>query len=85
MRTRTTFDKVSLTGTKRIKCETGCGASVARQRTFWQTINPFNVHALTKLPKDRAQIYRELGEQIEAWKREPERCAKCRELAQESL
>jgi hypothetical protein len=82
MRIRTVFDKVARTFVKNVRCSY-CKAPVRRQRTFYQTINPFNVHAFTKQPKDREQIGRELQELGAAWQRQPELCAECEEHAEE--
>lgn len=81
MRVRITFDKVSRSFVKSVKCGY-CKAPVRRQRTFFQTMNPFNTHALTKRPKDREQIERELVELGRAWQRQPELCVDCAEHAE---
>lgn len=75
---RITFEKVERWAEKHVKCE-DCGKRLVRRKTFMQTLNPFNKHELTKLPKDREQIRRELEEQADAWKRAPERCKTCEE------
>lgn len=77
MRVRTTYDKISRSFRKTVKCP-GCGHAITRQKTFWQTQNPFNVHELTKLPKDYIQIVRELNETGDRWKLEPEKCSTCK-------
>lgn len=76
MRTRITFDKITRTFRKAVPCGK-CGRTVTRQKTFLQTLNPFNVHELTKLPKDRQQIVRELNEEGELWKLAPVNCSTC--------
>jgi hypothetical protein len=82
MRTRITFDKIARTFVKTVRCS-ACRGPVRRQRSFYQTLNPFNVHALTRKPKDREQIERELLETGAAWQREPELCSACEEAAED--
>lgn len=64
------FERVPLTATKNVPCA-GCGKKIRRQRTFEQTINPFNKNADGSV-KDYADIYRELEAKADAWKAEPE-------------
>lgn len=71
------FEKVALTGHKTTQCMK-CGKKLRRQRTFWQTLNPFNRRP-DGLPKSRADILKELQSEIEAWKQEPEVCQACSE------
>lgn len=59
------FERVTARRSKSGKCPV-CGRRVTRSRTFEQTINPFNTGP-DGFPKDRAQIWRELGECAEAW------------------
>lgn len=72
------FQKVTWPDQKSVPCP-GCGKKVRRSKTFWQTLNPFN-----KLPdgtvKDRRDIMRELRDEANAWRGQPEQCSKCREL-----
>lgn len=75
---RVVFVKVSRQYVKACRCAK-CREPVRRQRTFFQTLSPFNLHELTKVPKDRAQIERELREQGAAWIRAAELCATCEE------
>lgn len=79
---RITFEKVERWARKTVKCEC-CGKRLTRSTTFLQTLNPFNIHALTKLPKDREQILRELGESIDRWRRQPETCGPCAKLVED--
>lgn len=53
-----------------------CGRLRNRQRTFWQTLNPFNRNA-DGVPKTMVEIEAELGVEAAAWKREPPVCAGC--------
>lgn len=70
------FERVPLTATKNVPCE-GCGKKVRRQRTFEQTISPFN--HVNGIPKSRIVILSELEIRSEAWKDEPEAHTKCAE------
>lgn len=78
MRTRITYDKIERMFRKTVKCAGSCGRYVTRQKTFFQTMNPFNVHELTKLPKDYQQIIRELHEEGGLWQLVPETCPHCK-------
>jgi hypothetical protein len=78
VRVRITYDKIERTFRKTVRCTYGCGRYVTRQKTFMQTQNPFNVHELTKLPKDHLQIVRELGEAGARWMLELETCPRCK-------
>jgi hypothetical protein len=69
------FEPVSRSGVKTIACS-GCGRKIRRQRTFEETLNPWNVNAAGE-PKTRAEIYQSLAIKIEAWQSEPEHHAKC--------
>jgi len=70
MRIVTTYDVVSYPATKTLRCPI-CGNRVRRQRTFRQTLNPFNRTANGTL-KTRGQILRELGSEAAAWAKIPE-------------
>lgn len=72
------FERIPLTARKTVKCP-GCGKSLKRQRTFEQTINPYN--RVNGIPKTRQQILAELADRADAWKQEPETCAQCEESA----
>jgi hypothetical protein len=69
------FDQVTRSASKRVKCA-GCGKSIRRTRTFWQTLNPFNKNPDGTVRTER-DIYDALGEQIAAWDQQTERHAKC--------
>lgn len=71
----TRFERVPLTAIKSASCEV-CGKKVRRQRTFEQTINPFNKTVAGEM-KSYKDIYPELEAKAEAWKSEPEVHAKC--------
>ena len=69
------FEEVPRQFTKSVPC-TVCGRKVRRQRTFSQTINPFNKNAAGQV-KTFGEIYTELAEKGEAWQAEPETHTKC--------
>lgn len=69
------FRPVTHQVTKSVPC-TVCGKKVRRQRTFSQTLNPFNKNA-AGLPKTEVEIARELVAKAEAWQGEPETHPKC--------
>lgn len=69
------FERVPLTVHKSVNC-TVCGKKVRRQRTFEQTRNPFNKNEDGTV-KNYADIYRELGEEGDAWKAKPETHPQC--------
>lgn len=73
------FEKVPLTATKSVPC-TICGKKVRRQRTFMQTINPFNKHT-DGIPKSRVDILRELKAQADDWETAAETHPKCEAAA----
>ena len=61
------FQEVTRTKKMRIDCAGGCGKKLNRQRTFMQTINPFNKNADGSV-KTFTDIWRELGVEAEQWK-----------------
>lgn len=65
---RTSFEEVNLTGVKYIKEN---GKRKRKQKTFLQTINPFNTNNKGEI-KTRIEIYEELQEEIKEWKKEDE-------------
>ena len=73
------FEKVTQRARKVCTCSQ-CGKLLRRSKTFMQTISPFNLHALLKLPKTREQIRSELRDTASAWERKPEMCAYCRNI-----
>ncbi|WP_372344637.1 hypothetical protein [Streptomyces sp. KL116D] len=70
-----TFRKVPHQAAKSVPC-TICGKKVRRQRTFFQTLNPFNKND-QGLPKTELEIVRELDAQATRWHAEPETHPKC--------
>ncbi len=75
MRTITTYDEVSLTGSKYGKCAV-CGKQATKQKKFYQTLNPYNQNSDGSL-KSREDIYRELRVTIKTWRKEPVCHAEC--------
>lgn len=65
--------------TKSVPCAV-CGKRVRRQRTFSQTLNPFNKRPDGQL-KTTKDIMRELVTEGEAWQGEPETHPKCLDAA----
>ncbi len=75
------FEEVSRWAEKTVKCAK-CGKRLRRQRTFSQTINPWNRTADGRV-KTRSDIMAELGAEIEEWKTQPELCRKCEAVSTE--
>ena len=71
------YTPISLTGFKRLKC-TGCGKTVRRQKTFTQTMNPFNKNAEGK-PASRAEIMDKLRLEVAEWEQKEVTCSWCAE------
>jgi hypothetical protein len=69
------FERIPMTVSKSVKC-TGCGRRLRRQRTFGQTLNPWNRNAQGQ-PKTRQEILTALREQAGKWKQQPETCTAC--------
>jgi hypothetical protein len=76
-----TYDRLTLTGVKNVRCSE-CSRKLRRQRTFGQTLNPFNKNA-KGLPKTSQEIYTALRIEIAAWRLEPETCRNCRTRAKD--
>jgi hypothetical protein len=72
------YDAVKHTTKKRVSCRS-CGKSFYRQRTFYQTINPFNKNA-EGYPKSRSEIWTELKAESESWQPD-DICSKCKDNA----
>jgi hypothetical protein len=71
------FERVPMTVSKTVKCAS-CGKRLRRQRTFEQTINPWNRNA-QGLPRTYEEILAALREKAAGWKLAPETCWACPE------
>lgn len=71
------YEPVTWQTSKRVACP-DCGKKVRRQKTFSQTVSPFNKNAEGQ-PKTELEITAELREQAAKWENEPERCTPCHE------
>lgn len=60
------FDEVTYTEARKIRCF-GCSKRLSRQRTFRQTVNPYNISPATGEPKTRMEIRAELREESRRW------------------
>lgn len=72
------FEPVTWQASKSLPCPGGCGKKVRRQRTFSQTLNPWNKNADGQ-PKTDLEITSELRAQAEEWQQKPEPCTSCSE------
>lgn len=70
VRVVTTYERITRTASKTVLC-TVCGRKLRRQRTFGQTLNPFNKNPDGTL-KDRVDIGRALALEVEGWRDTPE-------------
>lgn len=73
------FQEVRRTASRTVAC-IGCGKKLKRQRTFEQTINPFNRNGDGEV-KSYAEIWKELGEECDAWQPHPQTCTACFQAA----
>jgi hypothetical protein len=78
MRITETYDVVGVSTRRTFRCRV-CGIRGSLQRTFRQTINPFNKNGRGQI-KTRREIRDELRFQAAAWKPDPVH-AKCAEGA----
>jgi hypothetical protein len=60
------FSEIKRTTKRRVKCSGGCDRTLTRQRTFSQTLNPFNRNAAGEI-KSAGEISSELRERAKAW------------------
>lgn len=72
------FEKVKLHGEKNHRCP-GCGKKVRRQRTFWQTVSPFNRNAQGQ-PCTRQEVLEKVRKELTDWQAKPERCTPCADI-----
>jgi hypothetical protein len=73
VRVVTTYDPVRVTAAKTVECSV-CGKKLRRQRTFQQTISPFNKNP-DGTQKTSREVYLSVCAVAEDWKREPEQCS----------
>jgi len=69
------FREIKHQASKNLPCP-GCGKKLRRQRTFMQTLNPFNKK--DGVVKTELVIVRELVAQAEEWEQQPETHDACR-------
>lgn len=69
------YEPIRRTARKKTLCQGGCGRKLDRQRTFTQTINPFNRNP-DGTPRNYRQVWASLGEECEAWQPEAT-CKNC--------
>jgi hypothetical protein len=72
-----TFPEITHTEHRRISCSGRCGKKLNRQRTFTQTVNPFNKNAAGE-QKTSGEIYRDLRAEGAGWA-PTAMCPKCTE------
>ncbi len=53
-----------------------CGKRSKRQKSFWQSVNPFNKNA-NGTPKTRAQVQADVSAEATAWRKSVTLCAAC--------
>jgi len=71
LRYRVTFDVIKLTFVKHFTC--ACGRNLRRQKTFSQTLNPWNMNE-DGSAKTSLDILIEIRADARAWRRAPEPC-----------
>jgi hypothetical protein len=69
------FREIKHQASKNLPCP-ACGKKLRRQRTFSQTLNPFNKNAAGQ-PKSELEIVRELHTTATKWETEPETHPAC--------
>ncbi len=74
-RITTRFEPIRRMAVKSLPCPV-CGKRLRRQRTFEQTVNPYNRNAKGDV-KTRSEIRRELTVQAIAWGQQPETHSAC--------
>lgn len=72
---RVSFDKISLSASKSCKC-IGCGKRLSRQKTEYETVNPFNVNSDGTM-KARDEVRRSVQQKLAKWREAPETCSGC--------
>jgi hypothetical protein len=72
-----TYPQVRFTAVKNLPCPT-CSKKVRRQRTFINTMSPFNQHP-DGTPRTRSEIFAKLrDEDAPRWQAVAEQCSPCR-------
>lgn len=74
---RVTYDRVTRQVVKSLPCPK-CGKKVRRQRTFGQTVNPFNCNDDGTV-KTWAEVDKAVAAQASEWLNVPEVCTKCQD------
>lgn len=69
---RETYREFKVSARKSGKCPC-CGKRIARQKTFYQTMNPFNLNA-EGIPKSASEIFASLEDEAAEWRSEPVSC-----------
>jgi hypothetical protein len=72
---RVRFERVKFSAAKRYKCAT-CGKTVRRQRTFEQTLSPWNKNAAGE-EATRSEVVEKLRAEAAAWGAAPDYCTDC--------
>ncbi len=70
------FEKVTWKGRQRGNCRV-CGKMTRREKTFSQTLNPFNKNKERDRPKTWREIEIEVRDEARAWSKETPICATC--------
>lgn len=65
MRITTTYDRVKATAKREVTCP-GCHGKRTIQRTFYQTVNPFNKNEDGTI-KTYRQVWRSVTDEAKAW------------------
>lgn len=73
MRTVVTYDRLTVTGHKTLPCPE-CGKRVRRQRTFGQTVSPYNRNSDGTV-KTAAEVRASVVASVREWERVVEPCA----------
>jgi hypothetical protein len=71
------FEKITWPGKQYGPCRVCGKKAVVRQKTFSQTVNPFNKDKETGRMKTRTQIQKEVREQAQAWSKLQPVCTWC--------
>jgi hypothetical protein len=61
-----TFREIAHTERRRVPCAGGCGKKLNRQRTFTNTVSPFNRHP-DGTPRTPSEIYAHVKAEGAAW------------------